>query len=282
MSKQAQGYVCPRCGSANIKFQMQSAGIDSTSNHYHTGATGFLIPANKGTYSSTYRNKTVGFCPDCGYQWTAYEDKKSHGCLFYLLCFLFWPIALPILFYQSDKIKMKKGVRLIIIIGVYALLIIAGLSGKSSNSDPQNVSIWASDYTDISEFDYYIEANEIHLKEYNGSSKKVNIAPAYEIDGTRMNVVSLDGTFVVKRTSSIIVPEGVVSMSRNVFNSCGATYYYLPSTLTDFDGWSYFHDVEKIYYGGTEDQWAALIGDYDRSRLEVKQIICNASPESLS
>ena len=45
-------------------------------------------------------------------------------------------------------------------------------------------------------------------------------------------------------------------------------------------GWSYFHNAEKIYYGGTEEQWESLC-TVDRSRIDVVQIICNANPNNL-
>ena len=39
-------------------------------------------------------------------------------------------------------------------------------------------------------------------------------------------------------------------------------------------------NVEKIYYGGTEEQWSNFC-TVDRSRLDVVQIICNADPNGL-
>ena len=285
--------VCPRCGSSNVKFHIQAAGIESTANHYHTGFTGFLLPAHRRSYSSTYRNKSVGFCPDCGYQWTAYEDKKSHGCLFWLLCIIFFPISLPILFYKSESIKLKKSIKLIIIIAFWILFFVVlplSSSKDTTSSEKTNntanetftASVWKERETPLSDFDYYVDHDEIYLKDYNGSDKKVNIAPSYDIDGVSMRVVSLDGTFTLERIDSVIIPEGVTSMSKHVFNSCGVKFVFLPSTLADWNGWNYFHGVEKIYYGGTEEQWAVLFGDHDRSQLEVKQIIFEASPDDLS
>ena len=78
------------------------------------------------------------------------------------------------------------------------------------------------------------------------------------INGETCTVVSLDTTFALDSVISVVVPEGVRSMSNNVFNSCGLKFVYLPSTLTDFNGWDYFHELKKLYYGGTEDQWKNL------------------------
>lgn len=145
---------------------------------------------------------------------------------------------------------------------------------------PDMNSVWASSYANLDDFEYYIDENEIYIKDYIGKRRKVRIKSSYDVDGTIMNVVSFDGTFALENVSSVIIPEGTQSMSNNVFNSCGVKYVYLPASLTQFDGWSYFHNVEKIYYGGTEEQWKTFC-TVDRSRVDVVQIICNANPNDL-
>lgn len=78
---------CPRCGSYNAKYELRAAGTDSRSSYYRTGVKkSWILPAGRKTYSSNRRQKTVGFCPDCGYQW----DEKSipSGNLFQKFCLL--------------------------------------------------------------------------------------------------------------------------------------------------------------------------------------------------
>lgn len=144
-------------------------------------------------------------------------------------------------------------------------------------------SVWSIGYTNISDFDFYIDKNEIYIKEYKGTSRKIRLRSAYEIDGVKRNVVAFtDATFFCNNIVSAIIPEGVKTVTNNMFNSCGVKFVYLPSTLEkpQESFWSYFHDVEKIYYGGTEEQWNAIC-TVDRSRLDVKQIIFNANPDDL-
>lgn len=199
--------------------------------------------------------------------------------LFILICIGAWPITLSVWFWRTTAFRIGKKLRFfILVIAWVALFAVAmlneGLIGPDMNS------VWSSSYANLDDFKYYIEENEIHIKNYIGNRNKVRINSSYDVDGTNMNVVSFDGTFALKNVSSVVIPEGTQSMSSNVFNSCGVKYVYLPASLTQFDGWSYFHDVEKIYYGGTEEQWKDLC-TVDRTRVDVVQIIYNTNPNDL-
>lgn len=81
---------------------------------------------------------------------------------------------------------------------------------------------------------------------------------------------------------SVILTEGISSLDDNTFNSCDVKYLYLPSTLEakEVSFWSYFHDVEEIYYGGSNEQWNEICA-VPREDLEVKQIYCNVSIDDL-
>lgn len=75
-------------------------------------------------------------------------------------------------------------------------------------------------------------------------------------------VVALeDATFLFSNVTSVIVPEGVTHLDDNTFNTSGVKFVYLPSTLTEINDnfLSYFHDGDKLYYGGTQDQWDSLV-----------------------
>lgn len=175
--------------------------------------------------------------------------------------------------------RIGKKWRFIILFVAWMALFAVALASEGLLGPDMN-SIWAGSYSSLDDFEYYIDGNEIHIKDYVGNKRKVRINSSYDIDGTTMNVVSFDGTFALENVSSVIIPDGTQSMSNNVFNSCGVKYVYLPASLTQFDGWSYFHNAEKIYYGGTEEQWESLC-TVDRSRIDVVQIICNANPNNL-
>ncbi len=60
--------VCPRCGSRRFKYELRSAGAQSSSNYYRTGIkSSLLLPKRHKTYRSKRRVRSVGICPDCGY-----------------------------------------------------------------------------------------------------------------------------------------------------------------------------------------------------------------------
>ena len=45
--------------------------------------------------------------------------------------------------------------------------------------------------------------------------------------------------------------------------------------------YKYFHDVEKIYYGGTEEEWTTLTDSAERADIDATEIIYNANIEDL-
>ena len=275
---------CPKCGSSNVRFEIRSAGTKTTTNYYRTGVhSSWFIPAGQKRSRSERRQKSVGICNNCGHVWSPSENNL----LYYIVCIIFLPITLSVLFYKSKRISLAKGWRLLIIAAAFAIFL-GGVSIWDHNQQNQPAaeivdavdSIWATEYTPLSDFEYYVENSEIHLKKYQGSSKKVNIAPTYEYDGVEMAVVELDSTFAVRNADSVIVPEGVCKISSNCFNSCGVEYLYLPSTLTEFSGWNYFHDVEKLYFGGTAEAFNEIC-NRERSQLEIVQIITDAQIDQL-
>jgi hypothetical protein len=188
--------------------------------------------------------------------------------------------------------KKRVGCGTYIIIFIIICVIASGLSqcgsGNSDSStnnteaEAESKSVWATEYASIDDFDYYIDGTELYLKNYNGKDKKVRISSTYEIEGATYNVVSLDGTFALKSVDSVVVPEGVRYVSNNVFNSCGIEFVYIPSTLEEINSsfLGYFHDVEKIYYGGSEEQWNEKVSS-DRSEIDAKQIVYDANPDEL-
>lgn len=196
----------------------------------------------------------------------------------YIGVFLLWAAKKP-----SNKIV--RAVLTVVLI-FYSIGIFSSSKSEDGQNEAENhkpVSVWLDGYTSIDDFEYYIDGNEIYLTDYDSSEKKVRINSSYEIDGNTYNVVSLDGVFTLDNVTSVIIPEGVRSLAKNEFNSCGVEFLYLPSTLTDIEDdyfWSYFHDVEKIYYGGSEEQWNQLC-TVERSEIEAKQIIYNSNPDDL-
>ncbi len=109
-----------------------------------------------------------------------------------------------------------------------------------------------------------------------------------EINGIKVTAIgdfSFGGTYIRR----IVIPEGVVSIGKQAFESCGGlSSVILPSTVTMIDTFSFFRcgglssivlpeslasigsgafmDCDRltdIYYSGSEEEWKAIsIGDY--------------------
>lgn len=210
-------------------------------------------------------------------------DRKQKNLKWWILGWIFvFPIPLTILLVKTKKLNPIVKAILIAVLWV-AVIIFGAVNAKNKPNDPDQLTqdtIWTDTYNTIEDFDYYIDGDSIVLTDYHSSNKKVNIASTYKIDGRKLKVTSLDGTFALDSVSSAIVPEGVTGMSDNVFNSCGIKYLYLPSTLKDFNGWNYFHDGEKLYYGGSEKQFKQLFKG-DRKDIDFKEIIYDADPDKI-
>lgn len=205
-------------------------------------------------------------------------NRKRKNLIWWILGWIFiFPVPLSILIVKSNK--LKPALKVVLVSVLWVALVLFGVFANI-NQQKNDKIIWAGTATQLESFEYYLNGESITLTGYSDSDKKVNIAPEYDIDGNSCKVVSLDGTFVLDRITSAIIPEGVKSISDNAFNSCGVKYLYLPSTLTDFNGWHYFHDGEKLYYGGTEQQWNSLYTG-ERKDIDFTQIIFNAKIDDL-
>lgn len=164
---------------------------------------------------------------------------------------------------------------------------IGGIFGDSDDADSKDTSsVWAAGITPIEDFKYYLDGGKVYLQDYTGHEHKVKIGNSYEIDGKEYAVAdTIEDLFCLNRVDSIILPEGIVTMPNNTFNSCGAEYLYLPKSLktTDenYDFYTYLNDVKKIYYGGSEEEWAELTNNAERVDIDAIEIIYNADPEDL-
>ncbi len=148
-------------------------------------------------------------------------------------------------------------------------------------SAPENAKIasyWATKTTPITDFNYSIDGDYVHLEEYTGESDTVWIGAKYEIDGkTYITDCRLGGLFALNDVYSVIIPEGVLTVENNIFNSCDVKYIYIPKSLQlvdyGYNFYDYFHDVEKVYYGGSEEDWKQLTNNKDRNEIDVVEIV---------
>lgn len=122
------GVVCPRCKSTDTDVQLRSSGTVSKSKYYRTGVkNSWILPAGQKTYRSSRKQKSVGLCKNCGYCW---DIDKEHGCLFYLLCLMFFPITLSVMFYRFSNLDKKY--KLLILLSFWVLFIaISAIAGNT-------------------------------------------------------------------------------------------------------------------------------------------------------
>ncbi len=274
--------ICPNCGHDHIKITTLHAGNTKNQAGFGTIFAGLFSIANVGGVST--ENTRIQYmheaeCQDCGYVWnfvtiddvnkeksTAKSRLIGFGALLGLLLAFF-------------------------VYGVFASPSTASSGNSSANQTTQteiaaSSNVWATEPNPITDFDYYLDEGYVFLKEYTGKSKQVEIASEYIIDGkTYQTASTIEGLFALKSINSAIIPEGITQMANNTFNSCGVKYVYLPKSLEPNDSsygfYKYFHNVEKIYYGGSKEDWAVLTNNADRANIDAVEIIYDASINDL-
>ena len=253
---------CPRCNSNNVSVKREYAGSTYRSNYMRTGVkSSWFIPSGVKEGSRTSRYRTIALCQNCGSSWEISSNSSTGPSLISIIVI----VAIILFGYKyfiKDKNPKTKGDPTVI------------------NTDGGNATAaWADEYTSIEEFEWTVDGNEIVIGSKKSRRDKIRFSDKYTIDGVDAHIIKLDATFVLSDVKSVIVPEGVKSISNNCFNSCGIQYLYLPSTLEDFNGWNYFHDLVTIYYGGSEKQWKERFDTQDY--LDGVKIEYNINPDDL-
>lgn len=271
---------CPKCGSNRFHYELRSSGTKSTMRYYRTGIKkSWVVPSGKRTYSSDRKQESIGICPDCGYT-EKQQTQGGIGCVAIIVVIIVLAIVSAA---SGNRNENNSG-------SVKAQPSTTAISTSTNNdgkvTEPQITelpvveSIWATEYTPISDFEYYIDHDKIIIEDYRGKGEKVYVAPAYEVDGIMMDVVELEGVFALDNIESAIISHGIKKMQNNIFNSCGVKYVFLPSSLEEFDGWDYFHRAERLYFEGTEDEFNAICNE-ERKNIDVTRIIFDASLDDL-
>lgn len=113
---------CPKCGSSSVKCEIRAAGTTVKSHYYRTGVkSSWFIPAGTKTYRSKRKHKTVALCQNCGCCFNP-DTVDAKKCLFYVLCFMFFPISLSVWFYRTPRVKLNKIWRVAIIVAFWVLI----------------------------------------------------------------------------------------------------------------------------------------------------------------
>ncbi len=254
------------------KDTIKKVGTSTTTNIYGEGSsyeTNFLgfftfLSGNATTNShENYRYIRKGICQSCGYNYD-YIIKQ-----------------------EIDKNQKDSKINLIISIILFAILItIVAINFFTNRPSSTDTGIWATEYTSIKDFDYYIDGNKVYLKEYEDKEQKVRINHQYKINGNVYIVESFaEPVFSSSDVTSIILPDTLTSMPNNALSSSNLKYIYIPASLQQTNQsylfYNYFHDMEIIYYGGTEEQWKILTNNANRSSIDAKEIRYNANVETL-
>lgn len=144
-------------------------------------------------------------------------------------------------------------------------------------------NVWIKGYTDLDDFEYYLNGGKIYITGYEKDASRIRINSSYNVGGNDCQVVSVENApFIGGDIISISFAEGIAHIEDNTLNSCGAKYIFIPSSVTDLDEdfLDYLHDAEKLYFGGTQEQWDMMF-NIERSDIDVKQIFCEVDQNTL-
>lgn len=99
------------------------------------------------------------------------EKKKKRGILFWIVVVLFWPISLSVWFYKTDRIKLNKKIKIIIIAVLWIIILIIGAVSPSNESttsyETSNKNVAFTEQAEV------IEIDNITLGKY-GKEKTLN------------------------------------------------------------------------------------------------------------
>jgi len=113
---------------------------------------------------------------------------------------------------------------------------------------------------------FYLNLNSdqtITLKSLDVHDKECYIPSHYRVDGQQYTVAYIDDACFFGRTSLKVLslPEGVVTIANNAFNSCAVKTFYFPKSLKDISGiFEYLNGSVTINYAGSEEDWRKVKG----------------------
>ena len=208
---------------------------------------------------------------------------KKGGCFFWFLCLILFPYIITYYVLKSSKFDKKK--KIIILSILWGFIIICGVA-TSRETKKLAEKPWATECTSIHDFEYYLDEEEIILKKYNGTDKRIKICSTYQMNEKKYKITKFsEPLFFQSNVYSVILPDSLTTMPNNTFNASSIRYVYIPANLkvekSSYSFYRYFHDVEKIYYGGTKEQWKELIGNANREDIDAKEIIYEAKSSDL-
>lgn len=114
----------------------------------------------------------------------------------------------------------------------------------------------------------------------------MKVCNTYRINNEEYQVTKLiESVFFLSNVTSVILLDGLVSISANTLQNSNVKYVYIPATLQltgqSKNFYHYFRDIKKLYYGGSKKQWNLLTNGIDRSKVDIKEIIYYSKIEDL-
>lgn len=131
-------------------------------------------------------------------------------------------------------------------------------------------------YGSIEDFSYDLLEDTIILKKYTGSAETLEIQSSYTIDGTeyRTDLSEFQIGIGNRKVKTLILDDGITEVRDAIFNSTYVERVYFPKSMTIvYDNTlSYLHpndgETIKVYYGGTQEEWAEIFAEYKRTLIE--------------
>lgn len=173
-------------------------------------------------------------------------------------------------------IKIFLGLGLLATVGV----ILSERAKPTQNREAKETSISSSDFsntksnndpTALSDFNYTIDGDTLHLNRYNGKETSVVFSNVYNIDGTEYNITKLEGSmFLGRSVNTVIFKEGIQEISHAFFNGSKVEKLYIPASFSYIydDSLAYLSSsLKDVYYAGTQDQWNSIFTVYKPTSL---------------
>lgn len=137
-----------------------------------------------------------------------------------------------------------------------------------------------NNYGDIEDFSYEISGENVLLKSYDGKDKVIEIKPTYTIEGAEYKTDISDFSVGIgnHRVESLILCEGIEEVATSIFNSSDVEKIFFPKSMKNVYDYtlSYLHPSEgntiKIYYAGTQEEWAQIFTEYKRTKVEDTEL----------
>lgn len=173
---------------------------------------------------------------------------------------------------KSEKIK-SLVLDILLILNIMFIIIISGkyiydrVEFEKMVKELDSGNLWSSTYTPLDDFEYYIEGNQIYIREYIGDDYKIKLSDNYRIEGKTCHIVSIDKPYtMLKNARSVLIPDGVVTLGNShyePYEGAETMFIYLPGTLEQIRGnfWNCFVNLKKVYYGGSKEKWNELTSD---------------------